>query len=566
MVTKNKAIELCNAFSDIYNMLRELQSMQIDHYKDVQRQIDMVDTFLNLKSSFGVLILSVFVNKKVMNGKNNLDTFQLQSFFKCELKDAVFVHEELTLLKAKRLIKQVKDDGEILYSLTTAALDAILKGDNLKIVSAGLRNMESFLKEINQILYMGANDDDEIGSAITAIMEDFHELKEVALISEYHLNDVDRSILLFMVLRKYIYGESKVPIDKIMRIALNDGFNRYFVQRELQENSSALLLSKLVKFSTNTNHKDTLELHTDFSNKITCKENTKTKKNFSIDTNLFSLTLPKDIRIQEGMVYEDESNIPFLEKILSEDGYIKVTKKLQNEGLGQKQVVAMLYGLSGTGKTQTVKNIAAKHNRPLIQVNISQIKDPYVGVSERNVQEVFRQYRLAVEYFEKQSKKLDGVIGTPILYIDEFESLMPQRTLIDGSPAGNMLSNMVAIFLTEIEKLEGILLLSTNIPSNIDDALHRRINFKFNFGSFKKANQKKVMELYFEELDATLIDEILSEFDLTPGNIVNIKKAFSLESIFNNYTNQNQIKQALLEITKRELILVKNLNPIGFMK
>jgi SpoVK/Ycf46/Vps4 family AAA+-type ATPase len=200
--------------------------------------------------------------------------------------------------------------------------------------------------------------------------------------------------------------------------------------------------------------------------------------------------------------------------------------------------------------------MAAKFNRPLIQVSVAQIKDPYVGNSERNVEEVFKQYKIAVDHFTKFDKKLGGKTWTPILYIDEFESLIPERTGVDSSSAGNMLANMTAIFLTEIERLEGILLLSTNLPTTTDAALNRRINFKFNFPSFNRVNQKKVMQLYFKGIDEQIIDEILSEVDLNPGNMVNMKKAYLLESIFaKEKTSSEQIKSSLLEIAKREIMV-----------
>jgi hypothetical protein len=53
---------------------------------------------------------------------------------------------------------------------------------------------------------------------------------------------------------------------------------------------------------------------------------------------------------------------------------------------------------------------------------------------------------------------------------------------------------MVGIFLTELEKVNGIVLLATNLPGAIDTSFHRRINFKFHFGSFSKKNQIRTLE------------------------------------------------------------------------
>ena len=66
---------------------------------------------------------------------------------------------------------------------------------------------------------------------------------------------------------------------------------------------------------------------------------------------------------------------------------------MSEEKVETKQIVALLYGVSGLGKSQTVRNLAVKYNRPIIQVNLSQVKDAFVGNTEKNTQEVFNIYK-----------------------------------------------------------------------------------------------------------------------------------------------------------------------------
>ena len=229
----------------------------------------------------------------------------------------------------------------------------------------------------------------------------------------------------------------------------------------------------------------------------------------------------------------------------------------------------MLYGVSGLGKSQTIRNLAAKYKRPILQVNLSQVKDAFVGNTEKNTQEVFNIYRKAVKHFE-YTKSIDGKevgpYGTPLLYLDEFDSLIPQRSANgEGSSVGNMYSNMVGIFLTELERINGIVLLASNLPGAIDTSLHRRINFKFHFGTFSKQNQVRTLQLYFKDFEPQVLEEIATSAELTPGNIVNIRKAYVLESIFNEYNSDDERKIILSQLVDRELILKKtNRNPIGF--
>jgi SpoVK/Ycf46/Vps4 family AAA+-type ATPase len=297
----------------------------------------------------------------------------------------------------------------------------------------------------------------------------------------------------------------------------------------------------------------------------------KSAKQFTTGSDLVKLIMPDKIKFQEGMIYEDSLNINFLDQLISEEGYIKAMKRLEEEKAETKQIVAILYGRSGLGKSQTIRNLAAKYNRPILQVNLSQVKDAFVGNTEKNVEECFKIYKKAVKHFEYY-KDIDGVkvgpYASPLFFLDEIDSLLPQRGASgEGSPVGNMYSNMVGIFLTELERVNGIVLLASNLPGAIDTSFHRRINFKFEFGSFSKKNQVKTLELYFKDFAHEVLEEVASNADLTPGNIVNIRKAYVLESIFKEFNSEEDKKTILTDLVGRELILQKsNRKPIGFIQ
>jgi len=561
---ESKALQLCEAIGNIFCKIEAQKTIQLKAYQELDKEIQLVAKFLDLNSDLSCLIIAVLFNRRLLKGTSKMELSQLSSMFKCNLKDSVILNNELESLKLKRIIKlNKKEDNEITCYLTNDTIDAVLKGQNSNLKNNKNVKIENLLQAVNRELYKGI-DDEEISSAISDCFEDFNCLREVKLIQNLKLNEVDRTILLFVILRRVIYKETAVALERIFRVALNDPFNRYYVKREFESGKNHLFTANILIYSASSNPKEKVEMHPEFIKKIKLKELGK-EIDFTIDSNLITLINPNEIKLQTQMVYEQSTNIEFLDKILSTDGFISVSEKLKTEKIGENQLVAMLYGLSGTGKTQTVKNIAAKYNRPILQVNISQIKDPYIGISEKNISEVFVLYRKALEHFQRYDAKLKGFTGTPILYIDEFESLMPQRTAFESSPAGNMLTNMVGVFLTEIEKLQGILLLSTNIPSSIDSAFHRRINFKFNFGAYSKNSQRKAMKVYFHDMEEEILDSILNEIDLTPGNIVNMRKAFVLEEIFSDLTSTQKKKEALLAIAKREVILKEKYQPIlGF--
>ncbi len=571
LLNKDLAVKLCNSIELLYNTASDLKSVKEEDYENMGEHFEIVGDFFSIKSRLGVLILCYFINRRLVKGKAYITLNELMSAFNCNLVDSISINEQLEVFrKAKMLVSSKKAIGkkeDIEYSLSTSTLNSVLKGDPEIMIDKKELTFSAFLNLFHTIIYDNEFDDEDVNMELGLLMDEFDQLEQVKYLRAERLQPEEMAILLFIVARQSIFGDTKVSMERIFRVAINDNFSKYYFQNELIENRSTLLKRDLVKFASDS-YMDFVQL-TDHAIKTLGIVEKKNSRQFTTGSDVVTLITPDKIKFQEGMVYDDSLKIDFLDQLLSEEGYIKAINKLEEEKVETKQVVALLYGVSGLGKSQTVRNLAAKYSRPILQVNLSQVKDAFVGNTEKNTQEVFNIYRKAVNHYQ-YTKQIDGKdvgpYGTPILYLDEFDSLIPHRNSNgSGSSVGNMYSNMVGIFLTELERLNGIVLLSSNLPGAIDTSLHRRINFKFHFGSFSKANQIKTLQLYFKDFETSVLEEVASKVELTPGNIVNIRKAYVLESIFNDYATLEDRKSILNDLIGRELILQKsNRNPIGF--
>ena len=115
----------------------------------------------------------------------------------------------------------------------------------------------------------------------------------------------------------------------------------------------------------------------------------------------------------------------------------------------------LMYGPPGNGKTYVAKAIAGELDAAFFPVNASQIKDKYVGESEKNLQRLFDEAR--------QHPR-------SVLFIDEAEHLLSRR--------GNRKIGVVTQFLTLADGLvknENCLLIlaATNQPWSLDEAVVR---------------------------------------------------------------------------------------------
>jgi AAA+ superfamily predicted ATPase len=203
---------------------------------------------------------------------------------------------------------------------------------------------------------------------------------------------------------------------------------------------------------------------------------------------------------------------------LGKDRFKEVVKELKAHGFAPG-VVSLLYGYPGTGKTATVHEIARRTKRDILQVDIANINDKYVGESEKRLKEVFNEYRRAVRILPR----------TPILLFNEADALISRRINVEDS-VDQMRNNMQNIILEELEKFDGIFFATTNLTHNMDDAFSRRFLYKIEFTKPSPEIRKKIWESKMKDIPEDWIEK-LSFFDLTGGQIDNIVRKYMIDSV-----------------------------------
>ena len=219
---------------------------------------------------------------------------------------------------------------------------------------------------------------------------------------------------------------------------------------------------------------------------------------------------------------EDQSVVR-LSDLLQEDNYQHIRQRLSDTGM-RKGFACLLYGLPGTGKTETVLQLAKATGRNVMEVNISQIKSKWVGDTEKNIKNIFDRYR-------NYCKKCDIA---PILLFNEADAIINNRNTSATSSVDKMENAMQNIILEEMEKLDGILIATTNLTSNMDPAFERRFIYKIEFHKPEPAVKVAIWQSMLKELTREDAEKLSSKYDFSGGQIENIVRKQMIDSILYN--------------------------------
>lgn len=238
-----------------------------------------------------------------------------------------------------------------------------------------------------------------------------------------------------------------------------------------------------------------------------------------------SLTYPEQISAK-NLFYMDsiKSDVENLTEYLLKENLVSIQKRLEEKSL-PKGVCIMLYGSSGTGKTETVYQIAKKTGRAIFHVDAGSVISCWVGGTENNLSTLFEKYsRLC-----RQSKARGEEI--PIMLFNEADSLFASR-IAQPAQTGDLSSNRVqSLLLDYIEKQEGIVVVTTNFSGNFDEAFERRFLFKIKFDAPNLAVQKQIWQNKISWLNTKSVEHLASSYAFTGGEIENIARKATMNEV-----------------------------------
>lgn len=487
-------------------------------YEEAEEALQYLSQRLDITPT-QALVFSLFI-EKCTDRRIRMSDFA--GMIGCRTTRLIELMSEADELYKKGLIGRYKRNKECYYNVPFEVIEAIK--ENRKFTPKSLSELSSneFYDCLDEIFEADHDDTYILSDRLRELVTANPQLPIAQVVKRYNIEWFRgdwSGIMLCVYLNRFVNHDD----DMVGTHDWEDLFSSKHIVRiineALKDNSLTLCKEGLIEPCKNNGMADTNYFHlTDKAKQELCPELISRIKEKDKDKRLISHTsfAPKSLYYSDNV----QQQIEQLTSLLQPDMFCKVTERLAENGM-RRGFACLFYGSPGTGKTETVNQIARQTGRDVMMVDVSKIKSCWVGESEKNIKEAFDHYRRLVENSEQ----------APILLFNEADAILGKRNEAAERSVDKMENAIQNIILQEMEQLEGIMIATTNLTSNLDSAFERRFIYKIEFERPTLSVRKAIWQSMIPGLDDKEANTLALQFDLSGGQIENIARKRTVEFI-----------------------------------
>ena len=542
---KNKELTLLQAIERVVE-LAEDSKLSKEFMKKAKTEIQL------LAKSYGIterqaVLFCVCMEK----GPRRVDYDDLASYLDLNKIGVLSYASDIDALVRRRLLRyrDVKDEDD--FDIPTIVIRCLKHNEVYQLPKrTGLDCNELF--ELLDMWFEDLDDNAisprELREELEMLFNDNPQIGFVRHLKEYYLRDDDQLLVTFFC--HCLINKDDDDIRFSQMEDLYDSKNEFSkAKSNLRSGEHGLMEKKLIEYRCEDGIADNTRYKLTESAKRTLlaemKINSSTEKLADvIDPKTLSekqLFFPKDIQRQ----------MEELGRFLQPENFQKIQERMKEKGF-RNGFPCLFYGGPGTGKTETVYQLARQTGRSIMVVDVPRIKSKWVGESEKNIKALFDRYREQV----KRAKL------TPILLFNEADAIIGIRKNGAQSAVDKMENSLQNIILQEMETLDGIMIATTNLQQNLDSAFERRFLYKI---KFEKPTEEARVHIWHEmipDLSDMDVQTLASKYDFSGGQIENIARHYMIDSILHD--KSDDALSMLIAHCDHERIDEKTSRKIGF--
>lgn len=495
-----------------------------------------------------VVLLAMFVDR---SEDNRIMISDIAKYAGCRTTKILRLSDDIDALEAQHYLRASRSRNSLSYRVPGAVLNALRKNQQYIHEEEPIPDTQTFFDRFDRL--MNEKDADELShdSLRQQTMEMLDEIKDTVFATELHrcgFGDEDNLLFIFMAHLFVENDDDNIGFHDIDDIFDDDELPSW-VKREFRSRNSELFDKELIE---NVNE-DGMARSDAFKLTEKAKEQMLCELNFNKFARSDRDLIKADTLTKKDLFYNEteRGQISELSSILSETRFNEVQERLRSAGM-RPGFCCLFYGAPGTGKTETVYQIARISGRDILRVDVDKIKSCWVGESEKNIKALFDRYRNICK----------NSTLAPILLFNEADAVLGVRMRGASRAVDKMENSIQNIILQEMETLEGIMIATTNLTSNLDKAFERRFLYKIRFNKPSVESRTMIWKSMLPRLSDPEAEVLASQFDLSGGEIENIARKHSVNAILSG--NDEFDINEIIDTCRHERI-ARNTRPrIGF--
>ena len=542
---KNKEMTLLQAIERVVE-LAEDSKLSKEFMKKAKAEIQL------LAKSYGIterqaVLFCVCMEK----GPRRVDYDDLASFLNLNKISVLSYASDIDALVRRRLLKfrDVKDEDD--FDIPIVVIRCLKHNEVYELPKRTGLDCAELFELLNQ--WFEDLDDDaislrELQEELQKLFDDNKQVGFVHKLREYYLSENEEALVAFFCHCLVNKDDDDIRFGQLEDLFDTKAeFNK--AKARLRSGEHKLMTKKIIEHRCEDGIADTTRYKLTESAKRTLlaemKIDASTEKlSDVIDPRTLTqkqLFFPKDIQRQ----------VDELGSFLQPENLQKIQERMKEKGF-RNGFACLFYGGPGTGKTETVYQLARQTGRSIMVVDVPRIKSKWVGESEKNIKALFDRYREQV----KRAKV------TPILLFNEADAIIGIRKNGASSAVDKMENSIQNIILQEMETLDGIMIATTNLQQNLDKAFERRFLYKIKFDKPTVEARAHIWHSMIPELSEMDVHTLASKYDFSGGQIENIARHYAIDAILHG--KSEDVLPMLIRHCDNERLDEKSSRKIGF--
>ena len=507
----------------LYHMekvVEELKDSQLskEFFKKAAPHIRYVSKKLDMTQEQSVL-MSLFIDK---SDHNPIYISELTEYMKCRTVRIIRYMPDIDELERRGLVRCSRSERRPSYRVPIEVVNAFKNDENYIPRNIHDLTCSDLFAELQDIFM--ERDDCELTyegtvEKVKYLLECNRHLVFTSRILSYRFDDDDLCLLILFCHLFVNNTDDRIRFHDI-EFLYKDTRRFSRLKCRLQCEEHILQEEKLIEFSGEDGFKDrdTFKMTSEAKSflfpelKIPSMDNDKKRGDMIRHEDIS----PKQLFYDKSIT----AQIQELGGLLDEKHYKDVYSRLKANGF-RSGFTCLFYGAPGTGKTETVLQLARQTGRDVVQVNVSEIKSMWVGESEKNIKNLFDLYR----------QKVKEMAIAPILLFNEADAIIGKRQEGAERAVDKMENSIQNIILQEMESLEGILIATTNLAQNMDKAFERRFLYKIKFTKPTLEARTAIWKSMIPSLSEEIAHALANKYDFSGGQIENIARHYAIDNI-----------------------------------